>query len=353
MALGKMMGLEGNPLYSAFDSRRNALMGIGAGLLSGNWGNMGRYAMEGRQMDDAYATQQEETATRQEQMNQTVQAMLAAGREDLANMAEAGQMDLAWKTFVTDQSQSAVKPTAEIQNFEYGQKNPDFLEWQTQKGGPAEMSLQPTWLQDEQGGWHFGQATKDGRIIESQLPPGMSAVPPADVAGAKAGATVDAKKAAEARAMLPGAQQQVQVTLNAIDKVAGPEAEAGLNEWFGQFGPRGVYVHPGSQMGNWSANFEQAKGQSFLQARQFLKGQGAITELESAKAESAYSNMEAAARTGDKQTFLQAAAEFRQAVEQGYAKLAALAAGDYAAGAPQGGGQPAGDIDSILSGYGL
>lgn len=104
MALGKMMGLEGNPLYSAFDSRRNALMGIGAGLLSGNWGNMGRYAMEGRQMDDAYATAQKAEAERQGQLNQTVQAMLAAGREDLANMAEAGQMDLAWKTFVTDQS---------------------------------------------------------------------------------------------------------------------------------------------------------------------------------------------------------------------------------------------------------
>src|SRR5690606_10362309 len=77
MAIGKMIGLGGNPIYDALASRRNALIGIGAGLLSGDWGNIGRSAMAGREADDAYATQQKAEALRQQEVNKTAEWLRA------------------------------------------------------------------------------------------------------------------------------------------------------------------------------------------------------------------------------------------------------------------------------------
>jgi hypothetical protein len=69
-----------------------------------------------------------------------------------------------------------------------------------------------------------------------------------------------------------------------------------------------------------------------MQARQMLKGGGQITDFEGARAEAAYSAMEAAANTGDLETFTRAAADFQQAVHDGLAKLREAAGGGYTEG---------------------
>ena len=172
------------------------------------------------------------------------------------------------------------------------------------------------------------RAAPNGSLAVAPLPEGI-AFDPGGMAGARTASTVDAKSAAAARARLPAAEQATDLALKAIDLVANDEA--GLNEQFGQWGalPRNMWVQGGSAMGNWLANFEQARGQAFLQAREMLKGGGQITDFEGRRAEAAYSRMEAAARSGDKQTFLAAATDFRGAVQMGLDKLREAAGGAY------------------------
>jgi len=207
------------------------------------------------------------------------------------------------------------------------------------KGGNAEVALQPTWLQDAAGNWVIGQLSKDGSIVQTKLPEGMTPADPGTVAGSRAGATVDAKTAAAARAALPGAEQMMTITNKAIADV---RANAkGMNEWFGQVGPRGVYVNPGSEMGKFIAASSPTNAQAFMQARNMLKGGGQITDYEGRRAEDAISRMQAALDRGDLDQYLRAVADFEQAVADGYAKLQATAGGAYTApalGVPQGAG---------------
>jgi hypothetical protein len=63
---------------------------------------------------------------------------------------------------------------------------------------------------------------------------------------------------------------------------------------------------------------DQLKGGAFLQARQALKGGGAITDYEGKKAEEAYTRLSQAQSEGD---FKAALDEFNYYVQQGLAKL--------------------------------
>lgn len=86
------------------DPRRQALLGLASGLVSGNdWGQgLGRgfaMAAEGRKADDAYATAKKEEAERAKQLNYTIQAFQKAGRQDLVDMANAGMMGEAWRQY--------------------------------------------------------------------------------------------------------------------------------------------------------------------------------------------------------------------------------------------------------------
>lgn len=81
------------------------------------------------------------------------------------------------------------------------------------------------------------------------------------------------------------------------------------------------------------SRIDQLQGGAFLQARQLLKGGGAITDYEGQKAEAAFVRMNQAQSVDD---FTAALREFNDAVQQGYTKLAAQA-GQTAPAAPQGG----------------
>lgn len=204
------------------------------------------------------------------------------------------------------------------------------------KGGNAEVALQPTWLQDAQGNWVIGQLSKDGSIVQTKLPEGLSAADPGVVAGTRAGAQVDAKTAATARAALRSAEVSNVNTAKAIADVR--NNAKGMNEWFSQWGPRGRYIHPGSEMGKFYAAAEPTNNQAFMQAREALKGGGQITDYEGRKAEDAFSRMRAALDTGDQGQYLRALSDFEEAVALGYQKLQETAQGGYSAGSPAVGG---------------
>jgi hypothetical protein len=86
------------------DPRRQALLGLASGLVSGNTlgealGTGFARAAQGKQADDAYATAKKDEQKRADQLNYTIQAFQKAGRQDLVDMANAGMMSEAWNQF--------------------------------------------------------------------------------------------------------------------------------------------------------------------------------------------------------------------------------------------------------------
>jgi len=189
----------------------------------------------------------------------------------------------------------------------------------------------PVWGQDASGKQGYGVTGTDGsfKIVDTG---GFQPMGPGEVAASRTTGTVDAKTAAAARAALRSAEVSNVNTAKAIGEV---RANAkGMNEWFGQVGPRGMYINPGSEMGKFWAAAEPTNNQAFMQAREALKGGGQITDYEGRKAEDAFSRMRAALEKGDQDQYLRALTDFEDAVALGYQKLQEAAQGGYGAGSP-------------------
>ena len=110
LGLGKQIGL-GN-LSEWIDPRRQALIGLGAGLAGGqNWSQGISQGLQGAQQgmvaDNAYAQMQQAEQQKQEQLNQTIQWLQQKGRDDLIPLVNAGQANVAL--------QEAMKPVGGAQ----------------------------------------------------------------------------------------------------------------------------------------------------------------------------------------------------------------------------------------------
>lgn len=165
---------------------------------------------------------------------------------------------------------------------------------------------------------------------------------PYGLAAAKTGGQVDAKTAANARALLPGAEQNYQLTMQALSNFdpgttndAAKGVQAGEDEQFGKFlgMPTGQVIPaiPGTNKSNFQNLIKQLSGQAFINIRQALKGAGQVTDYEGAKGQDAISRMELASNSGDQTAFQQALADFTQAVDNGMALLRQQANADNSA----------------------
>lgn len=341
--LGTILGYP--QVTNWFDPRRAQLLALASGLSSSpDFGqavsNGLAGAAQGKQADDAYAASKQADAERQANINMT-QQWIAKNYPQYSSLPVDQAYDLA-KADLLQSRKPAPQPTTDIQNFEYGQTHPGFLDQLTQKGGAAETSLTPLWVQDtDPKSPTFGkpvpaQLNKAGKLVRTELPAGVVPVDPATLQGDKTTATVDAKTAAAARAALPGAQQAFDLATKAADALLNDSA--GMQDQFGNL--LGVpnqmmpMARPGSDMARFRTELAQAQGNAFLQARQVLKGAGQVTDYEGAKAESAYSRMVLAAQQNNQQEFVSAVQDFKQAVAEGYAKLQAAANNEYAKGGP-------------------
>lgn len=112
-----------NPAFKSYAS--NALMDLGYGLSHGT--NIPQALGYATKLSHKLTPQREEERLRQqeiaetaEQKNKTIQTMLEAGREDLANMAEAGQMAQAWKLFAeAQQPTNGPDAPSSVREWEY------------------------------------------------------------------------------------------------------------------------------------------------------------------------------------------------------------------------------------------
>lgn len=94
-----------NPVSQWVEPRRNALMGLSAGFLSGDPSRAMTGAMQGAQLDQQYGQQQAELAQEAEQTNMTKEWLRQRGRDDLVPLVDAGQGMFAL------QQATAVAPT--------------------------------------------------------------------------------------------------------------------------------------------------------------------------------------------------------------------------------------------------
>lgn len=363
-----LLGAE-NPFAQWTNQNQNLLGAIGAGLGQGQniqGGLSAGLAMapQAKQLDQQAAEKLKAEKLAENQANAT-QNWLQANHPDLAQMVQAGMpVSEAWSTAMqrmqpkqtdypaeydlfkltqTDpafaeylQGQGGGEQPSSVQEYEYARQNGfggTYMDWLSGKGGATERSLTPTYLKDANGNIVIGQLDKGGQVTPSKLPEGYAALDPFTMAGGKAGATVDAKTTAAARAALPGMETSVSIAKKAFELVRNDTA--GRQQWFSQAGalPRGMWVQGGSPMANFQTNASQTLGQAFSQARETLKGGGPITDYEGKAATEAYSRAEMALKQGDEKAFLLAVDDMEAAILAGYQKLVEAAQGDPTGGA--------------------
>ena len=206
-----------------------------------------------------------------------------------------------------------------------------------------EYGLNPIVTQDEQGKYHLFQIPKDGgKPKEVELPYGwtpqqqyldtgtgfvaapkqgtaanLAPVVTKDVAG-KAAETAVGEAAGAAQVALPGAAQAAADVAAQVESLKNDEY---LPKMLGPVDS--LLPNVSEDAARVQGKMNQIQGGAFLQARQLLKGGGAITDYEGQKAEAAFARLAAAQNPEDYKAALD---EFNYFVQQGLKKLEAQAA---------------------------
>lgn len=335
----------------------DAIPGINPGLLSGirSLGALSGFD-EGTVLENRLGLEKVEQLEKDRELetqrqNQTSAYLRKMGKDELANAVDMGLMtgQDAFGKYYSEVHAPKADNLKTVGGHLYDANTGGWIS-PPQTDNRQNISLNGQWGTDAQGKPVFLQPSSTGEMIPAQVPDGVTLMSPGELAGSKTGATVDAKTAGAARSALRGAEVSMSNTGKAIAELR--NNAAGMKEWFGQIGPRGTYIHPGSEMGKFWAAAEPTNNQGFMQAREMLKGGGQITDYEGRKAEDAFSRMRASLETGDQEQYLRAVADFEAAVAEGYSKLQQAAQGGYSAGSPFVGGE-APNVDDILTKYGL
>ncbi|WP_292210669.1 hypothetical protein [Mesorhizobium sp.] len=201
------------------------------------------------------------------------------------------------------------------------------------RGGAAEMSLNTIPGVDENGNSVLIQVDKAGVAHKTAMPAGVKiAKPPLikdtgtefqvidpitreivqsipkNVAGAAAQAEIG-KSQGGAAFDLPRVEQNAQQTLELIAKLRDHPGRAGSTGFI-----QGNLPAYSGDTQDFQIALEQAKGQTFLQAYQSLKGGGQITEVEGAKAENAIARLQ---RAQSDEEFVKALNDFESVIKVG------------------------------------
>lgn len=214
--------------------------------------------------------------------------------------------------------------TDDIREFNFAERNGftgNFEEWRKSKVN-TNASQNITWGQDANGAYVPMQANRAGELVASKLPPNVVPVPNEVMAYRKAAATEQGQGAGKAVVDLPAVETSAQSMLNAIRGVENDknlERMTGLNGWLPNVSPEARETQ---------ARIDQVQGKAFLQAFNSLRGGGAITEAEGAKATASLSRLQDL-RVGTR-AYKEALADLRTEIEA----LVGLARRKAAAGGP-------------------
>lgn len=250
------------------------------------------------------------------------------------------------------QAPNADETTADISEFKFAQTQGfkgTFEQWmQRKRQGAGEYGLTPIWGTDAQGNPSYIQPGKSGDAIQARLPQGfkiardpikvdagthfilldpqtrqMVGQIPKDVKG-EAAAQAAGKDQGAAQAALPGAEMNAQTMLQSLnDMAAHPGKKGAVGDFYGRM-PEATLIGEPKEFVN---RLNQVKGQAFLKAFESLKGGGAITEQEGAKAAAAMERMN---RATTEKEFDSAVADLRAVITKGIEVQRQKAAGGAA-----------------------
>lgn len=344
---------------------------LAIGLLSpGEWNEKLGAAVQGV---DAAATVQKDKAKADLAKNQTV-SMLEKDYPMLAQAVRSGNMDTktAWSEAIKLKSQKAefkqlddgtygtwdgqqFKPLGKTAKNSFMNLGKGLIydtstgKYITPPPGTAddttEYGLTPVWFVDKQGTKRLGLPGKNGTMKILDNPDGLTPLPgvnnidtgtafqtqdkksgqiistvPKDVAGA-----AEQKKLGENTADAKNQLASARETAKMVEKgVTDLLKDPGLDNVVGPVNSRLPTFFPSSVRAE--TQIDALKGQAFLQARQMLKGGGAITDYEGAKAEAAFARMNNAQSPEDFRTAL---TDFNTAVQEGVKKLEAQSQGNF------------------------
>lgn len=284
-------------------------MPVAAALL----GNQGNAANFGNALG-AYGQVKSQTA----QKNKTMDFFRQQAPE-YAQMVDAGMpLDEAWKTYT--QQRYAQKGQGIVNAGGGNLYDSATGQWLSAPGGgvSSKAGLQMVWLRDMKTNKPVpGQLRQDGSIVRSSLPDGVEAVAPYDVNFDKSAGTAAGGVAGAAAGALPGATQMASQINQQIEDIKNDPYLPSM------LGPVDSHLpNVSADAARVQGKLNQLQGGAFLQARQMLKGGGAITDYEGQKAEGAYARLNQAQTPED---FKAALDEFNYYVQAGLQKLQAQA----------------------------
>lgn len=196
----------------------------------------------------------------------------------------------------------------------------------TTPGGGAEFGLNPILGRDKDGNVVVMQLGKNGTAVVTDLPEGVTADMGLKAFETAQGAALGrgaGEATASAQVALPGATQ---ISDEIEKQITALKNDPYLPQMLGPIDSRKPNVT--EDAARVQGMIDQLKGGAFLQARQMLKGGGAITDFESTRAETAFIRANEAQSVED---FTAALDDFNYFVKQGVAKLAKQAGSGGAA----------------------
>lgn len=240
--------------------------------------------------------------------NALARTLLASGDDDLVRAAVSMKVAAAKQPTATEWERRAIAGGLKPGTPEY---NSFILNGPTKQKG-EEFGTTPQAWQDADGNMHYAQLSKGGGRKDVELPPGAkwmpgvemkdtgtAFVPASKKTGEIVGPAIPKDVAGKERLEEIGkGQGQAQVDLPRVESNSDSmlaQIESVRNDPYlpSMTGPVDSYLpNLSGNAANVQAKINQLGGQAFLQAFQSLKGGGAITEVEGAKATAALSRLQ-------------------------------------------------------------
>jgi hypothetical protein len=290
------------------------LLALGSGLLSGNTWNE-QIANAGMGANTAVAAQQAKQVA-DATKNKTVQ-MLQASDPELATAVASGAMTPteAFAAHLKKQQEATTAAnnnlTSDIKEYNFAKQQGfqgSFMDFKTAKSQQDNgLGLNPQTAVDANGNPVLLQMSKDGKAVQTTLPNGVTiSKKPIEIDAGTSTILLDPitrQKIGEIPKNIAGAEQQKaegKLTGEAVKALPATLAKAdsaiktideALAEKNGLHYSTGLWsmlpTRPGSDSANFQADLKKIQGATFIQAYQDLRGTGAISEVEGAKAEDA------------------------------------------------------------------
>lgn len=297
-------------------------------------------------------SQLRQTNEQKAQLNKTMDFFRQNAPEFAAAVDAGMPLDQAWKTYTQQRYAQQADPYLSVGGKIFNKQDQSWITPPSDPNALPETGLQPQMMRDPNTGETiYVQATKDGRLIRSQVPDGYQPYDPYSKAFETGRGTNEGKGIAERNLGQPQAEMALSSAVSGLDRLENAATEIRNDPALGRV--TGVYGmipnYPGGQAAGVQAKLETLKSQvsfSVLQAmRDASKTGGALGQVSDKENELLQNNLAAlnqAQSVEDFQRELDKIVEFtrgaKQRMQNAYMQTYGGQASPQGSSAPQGGG---------------